>query len=86
MHATISDMVGGHFLALPRADDRTAGGLTYRETIEEMDRELTEVIEDFGRAVDVEALRLAKEIGKRMSPQPDNVLFSVVSCRAAVFA
>jgi len=29
--------------------------------IEEMDRELTRVIEDFDRAVNVEALRLAKE-------------------------
>ena len=32
-----------------------------------MDMELTEVIEDLGRAVDVEALRLAKETGKHMS-------------------
>ena len=79
-------MVRGHSLALTGVDDRTAGGLTYRETIEEMDRELTEVIEDFGRAVDVEALRLAKETGKHFSSQPDNVLFSVVSRRAAVFA
>ena len=31
--------------------------------IEEMDRELTRVIEDFDRAVNVEALRLAKETG-----------------------
>jgi hypothetical protein len=29
-----------------------------------MDRELTRVIEDFDRAVDVEALRLAKKNGK----------------------
>ena len=29
-----------------------------------MDRELTKVIEDFDRAVNVEALRLAKETGK----------------------
>ena len=32
--------------------------------IEEMDRELTEVVEDFDRAVGVEALRLANEISK----------------------
>ena len=32
--------------------------------IEEMDRELTKVIDDFDRAVNVETLRLANEIGK----------------------
>jgi len=37
--------------------------------IEEMDRELTKVIEDFMRAVDVEVLRLAKKSGKRSSPR-----------------
>ena len=40
------------------------GGLVYSETIEEMDRDLTKVIEDFDRAVNVEALRLVKEAGK----------------------
>ena len=45
------------------------GGLVCAETIGEMDRELTKVIEDFGRAVDVEALRLAKKAGKHsLSP------------------
>ena len=43
---------------------RTIGGPTYPEMIEEMDRELTEVVEDFDRAVGVEALRLANEISK----------------------
>ena len=42
----------------------TAGGLASLEVIEKMDRELTEVIEDFGRAVDVEALHLTRKIGK----------------------
>ena len=42
---------------------RKAGGSTYLETIEEMDKELTKVIEDFMRALDVEALRLAKKSG-----------------------
>ena len=51
-----------------------------------MDRELTKVIEDLGRAVDVESLRLAKETGKLLLSQPGNILFSTVSCRAAVFA
>lgn len=41
------------------------GGLDYEGTIEEMDRELTAVIEDFDRAVNAEALRLAKENGKQ---------------------
>ena len=63
-----------------------AGVPAYRETIEEIDRELTKVIEDFGRAVDIEALRLAKENGKHLLSQPGNILFSVPSCRAAVFA
>ena len=46
------------------------GGLVNLEEIEEMDRALTEVIEDFDRAVNVEALRLAKESGKQSSCQP----------------
>ena len=33
-------------------------------TIDKMDRELTKVFEDFDRAVNVEALRLAKGTGK----------------------
>jgi len=41
--------------------ERTLGGLTHSEKIEEMNEELTKVIEDFDRAVNVEALRLAKE-------------------------
>jgi len=48
---------------------RTAGGPAYQETMEDMDRELTKVIEDFMRAVDVEALRLAKKGGKYGSSQ-----------------
>jgi hypothetical protein len=46
---------------------RTGNALIYskdKETMEEMDGELANVIEDFLRAVDVEALRLAKGIGK----------------------
>ena len=41
--------------------ERTLSGLVHPERIEEMDRELTKVIEDFDRAMNVEALRLAKE-------------------------
>ena len=43
---------------------RTIGGLAYLERIEELDEELTKVTEDFDRAVNVEALRRAKETGK----------------------
>jgi len=39
------------------------GGLVYPQTIGEIDKELTKVIEEFDRAVNVEALRLAKETG-----------------------
>ena len=45
----------------------TEGGLIHPEKvkiIEEMDKELTKVIWDFDRAVNVEALRRAKETGK----------------------
>ena len=47
---------------------RAIGGPTYAEKIEEMDKELTRVIEDFNHAVDVEALRLAKKNGKQLLP------------------
>ena len=40
------------------------GRLVDLDTIGEMDRALTKVIEDFDRAMNVEALRLAKEAGK----------------------
>ena len=44
---------------------RTVRGPVRPEAIEEMDDELTKVIEDFDRAVNVEALRLVKESGKQ---------------------
>ena len=43
----------------------SAGGPLHRETIEEMDKELTNVIEDFDRALLVETHSLAKRSGKR---------------------
>ena len=49
--------------------ERTFGGLIHGETIEEMGRKLTGVIEDFDRAVNIEALRLAKKIGKHSLSQ-----------------
>ena len=45
---------------------RTVGGSAHPEEIEEMDRELTKVIEDFNHAVDVEVLRLVKRNGKHI--------------------
>jgi len=49
--------------------ERTLGGLVRPEKIEEMDEELTKVIEDFDRAVNVEALRVAKETSKQSCSQ-----------------
>jgi hypothetical protein len=43
---------------------RTVGGPVYPEMIEEMYRDLTEIIEDFELAVSVETLRLAEETSK----------------------
>ena len=43
---------------------RMIGGPAYPEMIEEMERELTEVLEDFNRAKKNEALRLANETSK----------------------
>ena len=55
--------------------------------IEEMNENLTKVTEDFDRAVNVEALRTAKEIGKHsILSQCGHSLFSIVSCRASAFA
>jgi len=69
---------------------RTVGRLDYLETIEEMDRELTKVIEDFDRAVDVEALRLAKRSSKHSFSPCGNAPGSVVArrsgSRARIFA
>ena len=65
---------------------RTIGGPAYQETIEEMDTELTKVIEDFSRAVDVEALLLAKKNGRHSLPRSGERSFSAISYRATVFA
>ena len=46
---------------------RTIGGPTYPEMIEEIDRELTKVIEDFDRAMNFEALRLANDETSKLS-------------------
>ena len=46
---------------------RTIGGPAYPEMIEEMDRELSKVIEDFDCAMNFEALRLANKTSKLSS-------------------
>ena len=46
---------------------RTIGGPAFPEMIEEMDRELTKVIDDFDRAVGVEALRFANDMSSKLS-------------------
>src|SRR5258708_11231172 len=61
--------------------ERTAGGLIGskdKEMIDEMDGELSKVIDDFARAVDVEAVRLARKIGKHSLSQAGDNSFSVV--------
>ena len=64
---------------------RTVGGPAYPEKMEEMNRELTKVIDDFNHAVDVEALRLAKKNGEYMFPYLV-IIDSNVSCRARAIA
>ena len=46
---------------------RTVGGLIDSSTIEEIESDLGEVIEDFDRAVNIEALRRIKETGEHIS-------------------
>jgi len=51
-------------LAMLMIVERTLSGLAHPPRIEEMSKELTKVIEDFDRAMDVETLRLVKESSK----------------------
>ena len=48
---------------------RMGGGPAYLGAIEEIDGELTKVIEDFDRAVNVDTLRRTKETGLYTLPQ-----------------
>ncbi len=52
---------------------RTIGGPAYPEMIEEVDRELTKVIEDFRDAMNVETLRMANETSKLSFSQSVNI-------------
>jgi len=64
----VGDLVGSGLVWILRLliiAERTFGGLVRPEKIEEMDEELTKVIEDFDRAMNVEALRLAKKTSKQ---------------------
>src|SRR5258706_2852353 len=58
---------------------RTIGGPAYPEMIEEIDRELTKVIEEFDRAMNYETLRLANETSELSFSQ------SVDSCCSGVW-
>ena len=51
---------------------KTIGGPEYPEMIEEMDRELTMVLEEFDRAMNFEILRLANETSKLSFSQSVN--------------
>jgi len=78
-------LVGGHLIwnvQLLIIAERTLGGLVRSEKIEEMNQELTKVIEDFDRAVNVEALRIAKETSKHTCLIGDSQI-SIASCRAS---
>ena len=63
--------------------ERTLGGMVHPEKIEEMERELTKVIEDFDRAVNVEALRQAKETSKHQPSSMCDKVFLVAPCRTS---
>jgi hypothetical protein len=54
---------------------RTVGGPVHPE-IEEMESELTKVIEDLDSMVNVEALRLRKSIGKHSLSQSSNCILN----------
>ena len=55
---------------------RMGGGLAWLEAIEEVDEELTKVIEDFDRAINVDTLRRTKETGVYTLPQSLDISFS----------
>ena len=62
----MSNVVGGRPLVCQvlMIVERIIGGSAYPEMMDEIDRELTKVIEDFDRAMSFEALRLANETSK----------------------
>ena len=56
---------------------RMGGGSAWLEAIEDVDGELTKVIEDFDRAMNVDTLRRTKETGVYTLPQSLNISFSI---------
>jgi len=82
----VGDLVGDHLVwvvQLLMIAERTLGGLVHPGKIEEMDEELTKVIEDFDRAVNVEALRVVKETSKQTLFSIGDIPISTVPCRAS---
>ena len=66
--------------------ERTVDGFIYskdQEVIDEMNGELTKVVNDFMRVADVEVLRLAKKSGKCPLFRSGKSASSVISCRAS---
>ena len=63
---------------------RAVGGLVHPGTIEEIERDLTNVIKDFERAVGVDALRSSKETGEHLFLAGDHS--QLLHCRAGAFA
>ena len=63
---------------------RAVGGLVHPGAIEEIEMDLTKVIEDFERAVDVEALRRIKETGEHLFLAA--IHSQLLRCRARAFA
>jgi hypothetical protein len=61
------------------------GSSACQDAIEEIDRELTKVIEDFDRAVNIEALRRTKETGEHSLSHSLDGSFVTMSCRAGAF-
>jgi hypothetical protein len=64
---------------------RTVGGPAYQTMIEKTEKQLTRVVDDFGRAVNVEALRQTKEAGEHSFSHSLDRSFLTVPCRTAPF-
>ena len=62
---------------------RVVGGLVHPGAIEEIERDLTKVIEDFGPPVDVEALRRMRDTGEHSFFA--GILSQSLLCRAGAF-
>ena len=63
---------------------RAVGGLVHPGAIQEIERDLIKVIEDFERAVDLEALRPIRETGEHLFLT--GVHSHRLRCRAGAFA